>query len=120
VTASDTSKVPNASPTAASSGSDLNGMAAQDAARKLRTRLAAFAARKFDCDPQVVEFRDGAVHAGQKCLPFAELARSAYFARVPLSFPTYAGILGRVAADAARELEPSSGRLSASTDAIPR
>ena len=85
VTASDTSKVPNASPTAASSGSDLNGMAAQDAARKLRTRLAAFAARKFDCDPQVVEFRDGMVHAGQKSLPFAELARSAYFARVPLS-----------------------------------
>jgi xanthine dehydrogenase large subunit len=85
VTASDTSKVPNASPTAASSGSDLNGMAAQDAARKLRTRLAAFAARKFDCEAQVVEFRDGAVHAGQKSLPFAELARSAYFARVPLS-----------------------------------
>ena len=45
--------------TAASSGSDLNGMAAQDAARKLRTRLAAFAARKFDCDPQVVAFATG-------------------------------------------------------------
>ena len=41
------------------------------------------------------------------------------FARVPLSFPTYAGILGRVAADAAREVEPSSGRLSALADAIP-
>ena len=47
----DTSKVPNASPTAASSGSDLNGMAARDAARTLRERLAAFAARKFDCEP---------------------------------------------------------------------
>ncbi|HEX4883470.1 MAG TPA: xanthine dehydrogenase molybdopterin binding subunit [Casimicrobiaceae bacterium] len=85
VSSSDTSKVPNASPTAASSGTDLNGMAAQDAARKLRTRLAAFAARKFDCDPQLVEFRDGMVHAGPKALPFAELARAAYFARVPLS-----------------------------------
>ena len=50
VSASDTSKVPNASPTAASSGSDLNGMAAREAARTLRERLAAFAARKFDCD----------------------------------------------------------------------
>jgi len=46
VSASDTSKVPNASPTAASSGSDLNGMAARDACRKLRARLAAFAARQ--------------------------------------------------------------------------
>ena len=85
VTASDTSKVPNASPTAASAGSDLNGMAARNAARTLRERLAAFAARKFDCDPEVVEFRDGIVHAGPRTLPFAELARAAYFARVPLS-----------------------------------
>jgi len=85
VSASDTSKVPNASPTAASSGSDINGMAARNAARTLRERLAAFAARKFDCDPEVVEFRDGIVHAGPRALPFAELARAAYFARVPLS-----------------------------------
>ena len=56
VSASDTSKVPNASPTAASSGSDLNGMAARDAARTLRERLVAFAARKFDCDPKIVVF----------------------------------------------------------------
>jgi xanthine dehydrogenase large subunit len=85
VTASDTSKVPNASPTAASSGSDLNGMAAREAARTLRDRLAAFAARKFDCDQGVVEFADGMVTAAGKTLPFAELARSAYFARVQLS-----------------------------------
>ena len=85
VSASDTSKVPNASPTAASSGSDLNGMAARDAARKLRERLVAFAARKFDCDPQIVEFADGTVTAGGRTLPFAELARMAYMARTPLS-----------------------------------
>ncbi|MEO8344558.1 MAG: xanthine dehydrogenase molybdopterin binding subunit [Betaproteobacteria bacterium] len=85
VSASDTSKVPNASPTAASSGSDINGMAARNAARVLRERLAAHAARKFDCDPQIVEFRDGIVHAGPNTLPFAELARMAYFARVHLS-----------------------------------
>ncbi|MFO1325362.1 MAG: xanthine dehydrogenase molybdopterin binding subunit [Burkholderiales bacterium] len=85
VSASDTSKVPNASPTAASSGSDLNGMAARDAARTLRERLAAFAARKFDCDPGIVAFAGGVVTAGGKTLPFAELARSAYMARVQLS-----------------------------------
>jgi xanthine dehydrogenase large subunit len=85
VSASDTSKVPNASPTAASAGSDLNGMAARNAARTLRERIAAHAARKFDCDPETVEFRDGQVLGGPKSLAFAELARSAYFARVPLS-----------------------------------
>ena len=85
VSASDTSKVPNASPTAASSGSDLNGMAAREAARTLRDRLAAFAARKFDCEPGMVEFADGMVMAAGKTLPFAEIARAAYFARVQLS-----------------------------------
>ncbi|HQR11503.1 MAG TPA: xanthine dehydrogenase molybdopterin binding subunit [Casimicrobiaceae bacterium] len=85
VSASDTSKVPNASPTAASSGSDINGMAARNAAKVLRERLAAFAARRFDCDAEIVEFRDGTVHAGTATLPFEELARMAYFARVQLS-----------------------------------
>jgi len=85
VSASDTSKVPNASPTAASSGSDLNGMAARDACRKLRANLATFAARKLGGEPEAVAFHHGAVAAGGKSLTFAELARAAYFARVPLS-----------------------------------
>jgi xanthine dehydrogenase large subunit len=85
VSASDTSKVPNASPTAASSGTDLNGMAAQDAARTLRARLAAYAAGKVGCEPQDVDFVGGIVHAGSTSVPFAELVRGAYYARVPLS-----------------------------------
>ena len=85
VSAADTSKVPNASPTAASSGSDINGMAARNAARELRLRLAEFAARKFACDVAAVAFTDGIVHAGPHSLPFAELARMAYFARIHLS-----------------------------------
>jgi len=85
VSASDTSKVPNASPTAASSGSDLNGMAARAAAHTLRERLVAFAAGKFACAAERVEFRDGVVVAGTHSLAFAELARLAYFARVPMS-----------------------------------
>jgi xanthine dehydrogenase large subunit len=85
VSASDTSMVPNASPTAASSGSDLNGMAARDACRKLRASLAAFAARKLGAEPDAVAFREGTVSAGERSMTFAELARAAYFARVPLS-----------------------------------
>ena len=85
VSASDTSKVPNASPTAASSGSDINGMAARDAARTLRERLTAFAATRFECAAADVRFHDGSVEAGSKTLSFSELARLAYFARVPMS-----------------------------------
>jgi xanthine dehydrogenase large subunit len=85
VSASDTSKVPNASPTAASSGSDLNGMAAQAAARTVRERLAAFAAAQLGCDAADVSFDDGRVYAGGRVVAFPDLARRAYFARVPLS-----------------------------------
>ncbi|HLX29989.1 MAG TPA: xanthine dehydrogenase molybdopterin binding subunit [Casimicrobiaceae bacterium] len=85
VSASDTSKVPNASPTAASSGSDMNGMAARDAARKLRERLASFAAREFGCTTDHVRFAAGVVSAGDARLTFAALANKAYQARIPLS-----------------------------------
>ena len=85
VTASDTSKVPNASATAASSGADINGKAAQAAARTLRERLAAFAAEHFKVAPDQVAFANNAVTVGARTLPFAELVRLAYFARVSLS-----------------------------------
>jgi xanthine dehydrogenase large subunit len=89
VTASDTSKVPNASPTAASSGSDINGKAAQAAARKIRRRLAEFAAQHFGVAPDAIDFRANAVHAGQKSITFDELVKLAYFARVSLSATGY-------------------------------
>ena len=85
VTASDTSKVPNASPTAASSGSDMNGMAAQAAARTLRERLAAFAARTYGVPEARVSFAGGIVSVGDTRLAFADLAKRAYQARVALS-----------------------------------
>jgi xanthine dehydrogenase large subunit len=59
-------------------------MAAERAALVLRERLAAFAAGRFGCGAAEVIFRDGVVVAGATTLPFAELARLAYFARVPL------------------------------------
>jgi xanthine dehydrogenase large subunit len=85
VSASDTSKVPNASPTAASSGSDINGMAAQAAARTLRERLVDFAARKFGCTGDDVRISGGIVGAGERTMTFAELVDDAYHARVQLS-----------------------------------
>ena len=85
VTASDTSKVPNASATAASSGTDINGKAAQAAARTLRERLAAFAAEHFKVAAADVRFANNAVAIGPRTVPFAELVRLAYFARVSLS-----------------------------------
>ena len=60
-------------------------MAARDACRKLRAELAAFAARRLGGKPDAITFQDGVVNAGDRSMTFAELARSAYFARVPLS-----------------------------------
>nr|WP_315592186.1 xanthine dehydrogenase molybdopterin binding subunit [uncultured Cupriavidus sp.] len=84
VTATDTSKVANTSATAASTGADLNGKAAQDAARQIRERLAAFAARKAGVEPDAVRFGDDLVVAGELRLSFGDLAREAYVARVQL------------------------------------
>ncbi|HVO05493.1 MAG TPA: xanthine dehydrogenase molybdopterin binding subunit [Burkholderiaceae bacterium] len=83
-TATNTEKVANTSATAASTGADLNGKAAQDAARKIRERLAAFAAGRYHVDASQVRFADGAVFAGEHHTPFADLVQQAYFARVQL------------------------------------
>jgi xanthine dehydrogenase large subunit len=85
ITASDTSKVPNASATAASSGSDLNGKAAQRAARKIKKRLIRFAAEYYSVAKSDVVFSDNHVYAGSRKIPFAELVHKAWFARTSLS-----------------------------------
>ena len=85
LTASDTSKVPNASATAASSGSDLNGMAAQAAARTLKERLAHFASEHFAVPEADVRFANNHVRAGSHTIAFAELVNLAWMARVSLS-----------------------------------
>ena len=84
-TATDTSKVSNTSATAASTGADLNGKAAQDAARQIRERLAAYAVKLYgDEDGQPVRFFDNAVHVNGHTVPFPELVQKAYLARVQL------------------------------------
>ncbi|MEM7223330.1 MAG: xanthine dehydrogenase molybdopterin binding subunit [Pseudomonadota bacterium] len=85
ITATTTAKVPNTSPTAASSGADMNGMAAQAAARTIKDRLAAFAAEQFQVSPEEVLFTNNRVVVGEREIPFPELVHMAYHDRVHLS-----------------------------------
>lgn len=84
VMAANTGKVPNASATAASSGSDLNGKAAEDAAWKIRNTLSAFAAEQAQIPADEVRWRHEHISAGEQHWTFAELVNAAYLARVPL------------------------------------
>ncbi len=83
VTATTTDKVPNTSATAASSGSDLNGMAALDACKQIKQRLGAFALEKYGGAELV--FENGQVRAGGQSFPFAGFINAAYLGRVQLS-----------------------------------
>ena len=89
ITATRTDKVPNTSATAASSGADLNGMAAFEAATVIRDRLAGVAAAIGDCDAAAVRFTPAGVVAGAETIPFATLARKAHLGRVSLSSTGY-------------------------------
>ncbi|RJF96232.1 xanthine dehydrogenase molybdopterin binding subunit [Noviherbaspirillum saxi] len=84
VSATDTSKVANTSATAASTGADLNGKAAQDAARQIRDRLTAFAAQTFGVDASTISFADNKVYIDGNVEAFESLVRKAYNARVQL------------------------------------
>ena len=83
-TATNTSKVANTSATAASTGADLNGKAAQDAARQIRERLAAFAASQYGGEAGDVRFAADTVFVGEMEVPFPALVQKAYLARVQL------------------------------------
>ncbi len=84
VTATDTHKVANTSATAASTGSDLNGKAAQDAARQIRERLAEVAARRHGGDARAVRFANGRVQVNGREIGFDVLVAEAYQDRVQL------------------------------------
>ena len=85
ITATTTGKVPNTSATAASSGTDLNGMAAQAAARTIKGRMRAHLAELHQCNPDSVTFTSGRVRAGAAEMSFAEAAKTCYLGRVSLS-----------------------------------
>jgi xanthine dehydrogenase large subunit len=79
-----TDKVPNTSATAASSGSDLNGAAVEDACLQIKARLAVVAAAVLDCESSEVQFDNGAASARGKSIEFGALCETAYKQRVPL------------------------------------
>jgi xanthine dehydrogenase large subunit len=85
ISATRTDKVPNTSATAASSGSDLNGMAALNAARTIKTRLVEFLAQKFKLSAESIVFYDNHVVVGADRLTFGEAARLAHMGRISLS-----------------------------------
>ncbi|WP_417728297.1 xanthine dehydrogenase molybdopterin binding subunit [Roseovarius sp.] len=85
ITATDTAKVPNTSATAASSGSDLNGMAVKMACDTIRERMVGFLAQYHQVAPEQVRFDDGAVQVGNHSLRFAAAAKLCYEHRVSLS-----------------------------------
>ncbi len=89
ITATNTAKVPNASPTAASSGTDINGMAAKIAAGQVRQRMAAFAAQTWGLPQEEIAFRDGRVFGGNASMSFGELAKACRHNRVGLSAAGY-------------------------------
>ncbi len=85
ITATDTGKVPNTSATAASSGSDMNGMACKAACEKIKARMVEFAAEKWQVAAADIEFADNQVKIGNETISFADLASSAYQSRIQLS-----------------------------------
>jgi xanthine dehydrogenase large subunit len=89
ITATDTSKVPNTSATAASSGSDLNGMAVRAACETIRGRLADHLAERHQARPADVVFDGGRVRVAGADYSFADVAAMAYQARLSLSSTGY-------------------------------
>lgn len=85
VSATRTDKVPNTSPTAASSGSDLNGMAALDACEKIKAGLVTFASQHWSVRPEAVRFENNEVVVGDERLSWSEFVQKAYLNRVSLS-----------------------------------
>jgi xanthine dehydrogenase large subunit len=89
VTSTRTDKVPNTSPTAASSGTDLNGQAARNAALTIKQRLIEHLVDTYQIEAQNIEFSDGKVTWPNHQISFAELTQQAYMARISMSATGY-------------------------------
>ena len=85
ITATDTGKVPNTSPTAASSGSDLNGMAVKNACDEIVGRLIKMIASLHQVDSSQVRFECGEFHVGGETYGFQDIVKTAHLNRVSLS-----------------------------------
>lgn len=85
VTSTRTDKVPNTSPTAASSGTDINGKAVQNACITIKQRLAEFWAEKNGANADDVKFSGSQVSVNDAEIAFADLVQAAYMERISLS-----------------------------------
>jgi xanthine dehydrogenase large subunit len=85
VSATRTDKVPNTSPTAASSGSDLNGMAAKDACERIKAALVDFAAEHYGVPASEIHIENNHLVAGETWVSFTDFVQLAYMNRIPLS-----------------------------------
>ena len=85
ITTTTTDKVPNTSATAASSGSDLNGMAALSASLEIRSRMETIAHKVLGGSKSSIRFADGKVYSGSRSMTFSSLALQCWFERVSLS-----------------------------------
>ena len=84
ITDTDTSKIANTSATAASSGSDLNGMAAFKAAKKIKKRILNFITKRYSVSPKNINFKNNFILTPDKIYPFHEIVKEAYLERVQL------------------------------------
>ena len=84
ITDTDTSKIANTSATAASSGSDLNGMAAFKAAKKIKKRILNFITKRYGVSPKNINFKNNFILTPDKIYPFHEIVKEAYLERVQL------------------------------------
>jgi xanthine dehydrogenase large subunit len=89
ITSTNTAEVPNTSATAASSGSDLNGMAAWNASNVIKNRMVDHAAKLFKKNKKDIILNDGRIVCGNKSLSFSELAFSCWENRISLSSTGY-------------------------------
>ncbi|WP_085908882.1 xanthine dehydrogenase molybdopterin binding subunit [Kiloniella majae] len=89
ITATKTDKVPNTAPTAASSGSDMNGMAAKQAAETIKNRLIDLASKLYQVDKSTISFAHNKVKIGDLEIAFSELTQQAFLERVSLSSTGY-------------------------------
>lgn len=84
VSATSTAKIPNTSATAASSGSDLNGMAAREACIRIKKNMLEFATKHFDLSESEITFANAQVQLGEKNMSFDDFVALAYLNRVEL------------------------------------
>jgi len=85
ISATDTSKIPNTSATAASSGTDLNGMASQNAAQTLISRMKEFLASKYQLSVTDIKFKNNEVLLGSQAISFEKAVKECYVGRISLS-----------------------------------